>query len=81
MPIVWTATVAGGKAPVEYTFARYSYATGVWTTVQTYSWDNSYAWTPMPGDEGTYLLYVWVRRAGSTAAYEHYMFTPSFIIN
>ena len=81
MPIVWTANVAGGLAPLEYAFARWSYATSQWTLVQGYSWDNSWGWMPTPGEEGNYVLQVWVRRAGSTAPQDTYTTTPTFVVN
>ena len=81
MPIVWTAKVAGGLAPLEYAFARWNYATSQWTLVQGYSWDNSLGWMPTPGDEGSYVLQVLVRRAGSTAPDDTYTTTPTFVIN
>ena len=81
MPIVWTANVAGGLAPLEYAFARWSYATSLWTLVQGYSWDNSWGWMPTPGDEGNYVLQVWIRRAGSTAPQDTYTTTPTFVVN
>jgi hypothetical protein len=81
MPIVWTANVAGGLAPLEYAFARWSYATSSWTLVQGYSWDNSWGWMPTPGDEGNYVLQVWIRKAGSTAPQDTYTTTPTFVIN
>jgi hypothetical protein len=79
-PIVWTAKAAGGAPGLEYSFARYNPATQQWTVVQAYSWDPSYAWTPMPGEEGTYSLQVYVRRAGTTVAYEHTMSTGNFVV-
>jgi hypothetical protein len=80
MPIVWTAKTSGGGPGLEYTFARYNVGTQQWTTVQAYSWDNSFAWIPLPGDEGTYHLQVFVRRAGMTSAYEHTVSTGNFTI-
>jgi hypothetical protein len=79
-PIVWTAKAVGGAPGLEYPFARYNPATQQWTVVQAYSWDTSYAWTPMPGEEGTYSLQVYVRRAGTTGAYEHTVTTGNFTI-
>jgi hypothetical protein len=81
MPIIWTATAAGGGGPLEYLFARYNSATQQWTTVQAYSWDNTYGWVPQPGEEGTYLLSVFVRRTGSTLPYEQVAYSGSFIVN
>jgi N-acetylmuramoyl-L-alanine amidase len=79
-PIVWTAKATGGSPGLEYSFARYNTATQQWTVVQAYSWDSSYAWTPLAGDEGTYNLQVYVRRAGTTVAYEHTMPSGNFTI-
>ncbi len=81
MPIIWTVKASGGGAPLEYLFARYNAATQVWTTVQAYSWDNTYGWVPGPGDLGTYNLYAFVRRAGTTVPYEHVAYTGTFIVN
>jgi len=81
MPIVWSVKAAGGGAPLEYLFARYNAATQVWTTVQAYSWDNSYGWVPMANEKGTYLLAVFIRRTGSTLPYEQVAYSGSFIVN
>jgi hypothetical protein len=81
MPIAWTVKAAGGTAPLEYAYARWNSATLQYTLLQGYSWDSSYAWMPTPGDLGVYVLQVFVRRAGSTAAYDSYITTPSFVIN
>jgi hypothetical protein len=69
-PIKLTARTSGGPGALEYKFVRYSYATGAWTVMQEYGWDTSLDWTPTPGDAGSYGFQVWVRRAGSTAAYD-----------
>jgi hypothetical protein len=79
-PNVWTAKAVGGSPGLEYSFARYNPATQQWTVVQAYGWDSSYAWTPLPGEEGTYSLQVYVRRAGTTVAYEHTVSTGNFTI-
>jgi hypothetical protein len=81
MPLVWTATVAAGAPLSNTAFARWNSATQQWTLVQSYSWDNSYGWMPTPGEEGYYVLQVWVRRAGSTAPQDTYTTTPTFVIN
>jgi hypothetical protein len=81
MPMVWTATAAGGGVPLEYLFARYNYATQQWTTVQTYSWDNTYGWVATPNEKGgTYLMAVFVRRTGITQAYEQVAYSGTVII-
>jgi hypothetical protein len=80
MPIVWTAKPGGGQGPLEYEFLRFNVATQSWTIVQSYSWDNSYAWVPGPAEQGTYYLQVWVRRSGSTASLEGWGSSPIFSI-
>ena len=81
MPITWSVKAAGGGSPLEYLFARYNAATQQWTTVQAYSWDNSYGWVPMANEKGTYLLAVFIRRTGTTVAYEQVAYSGSFIVN
>jgi len=67
-PVTWTASASGGVTPYQYRFFLRNGATGVWTSVQGYgtspSWSSS---TLAPGD---YLMQVWARSAGSTAAWE-----------
>jgi hypothetical protein len=69
-PIAWAATTTGGDGLVEYKFWRFDAVRQVWTMVQDYSWNNTYRWVPQIGDEGAYSVQVWIRRAGSSAAYE-----------
>jgi large repetitive protein len=77
--ITWTVAASGGSAgPLEYQFWRMS--NGVWILVQTYGPLNSYTWTPTAADIGDHALQVWVRSAGSTAAYEAYRSTGTFSI-
>lgn len=80
MAMIWTATAAGGGSQLEYLFARYSYATQQWTTVQTYSWDNTFGWVPLPSEKGTYLLSVFVRRTGYPGAYEQVAYSGTVVI-
>jgi hypothetical protein len=68
IPVTFTATGTGGVAPLQYRFWLYDYGTTSWTLLQDYSPANQVMWTP-PG-AGTYGLQVWVRSAGSTAAWE-----------
>jgi hypothetical protein len=79
-PIVFTATAAGGGSPLEYLFARYNYATGQWTTVQTYGWDNTYGWVPTVADKGSFLMAVFVRRTGYPQAYEQVAYSGTIVI-
>lgn len=76
--ITWTAQARGGSAgPLEYQFWRFSPATD-WQIVQPYGPSNTFSWTPSWGQEGTQALQVWVRSAGSAAAYEGWMSTGLF---
>ena len=79
-PMMFTATAAGGGSPLEYLFARYSYATGQWTTVQTYGWDNTYGWVPTAAERGTWLVSVFVRRTGYPQAYEQVAYSGTVVI-
>ena len=74
--ITWTAITTGGVAPLEYEFSRYSFSTGIWTTVQLYSASNAYTWTPGPGEEGSYQIAVWARTVGSGVPYPAGTGTP-----
>ena len=67
-PVTWTASVAGPTASLEYAYYVYSRATGTWANARAYSTTNTFTWTPSAA--GTYLIQVWVRRVGTTAAYE-----------
>ncbi len=78
-PITWTASAAGGTAPLHYRFWRLRQGVG-WTMVQDYGPSDTFRWTPTSGEDGTYLLQVWVRSAGSTAAYEAWRGTDYFSV-
>jgi hypothetical protein len=69
-PLSVVARASGGPGNLEYRFLRYSLSTQSWTIVQEYSWDSSFAWVPGPLDRGLYTFQVWVRRSGSSAAFE-----------
>jgi hypothetical protein len=66
----WTASVSNPSAQVEYQFFVYSQATGTWAVARPYSTTASFTWTPAAA--GTYLVQVWARRIGSTAAYDQW---------
>jgi len=79
--ITWTPTIAGGDgSPVEYQFWRYSATTAQWTLVQPYSQTPTWTWTPGGSDAGRYWLQAWVRRQGSSSAYEAWSGTAAFDI-
>src|SRR5262249_35778689 len=74
--ITWTAHTAGGKAgPLQFRFVRFDQPTSSWKIVQDYSSSRTYQWTPTFADEGIHVLQVWVKNAGSTAAYDAYLGT------
>ena len=78
--VQWAALAAGGAQPFQYKFWRYSYATGSWTMVQDYTGSNLYIWNTQPSDAGDYAMQVWVRNAGSAAAYDAWFGTGQFTI-
>lgn len=80
-PVTWTTKASGGPGPLEYYFARLNNTTQAWTVAQSYGWDNTFAWVPLPGDQGSYTFQVWVRRAGSTAAWEAWTNSQVFQVN
>ena len=71
-PVAITARASGGPGRLEYKFYRFSSATNSWYLVQDYSWDNTFAWVPSTSERGSHTFQVWVRRAGTTAAYESF---------
>ena len=76
----WQVTATGGTAPLQYKFFRYRVETGTWTLAQDYSSSNSFSWTPGAGEQGTYIIQVWVRSNGSSATYEAWQNTNSFAV-
>lgn len=63
-----TVTVTGGKAPFSYRFL-YLYG-GVWYEGQAYGPSSTWTWTPTK--TGAYSMQVWVKSAGSAAAWDAY---------
>jgi len=66
--IAFTAGGIGGSGNYEYRF--WLKATGVWTTVQPYSTDNTWTWDTTGLTPGTYRVQVYVRNVGSNAKYD-----------
>jgi hypothetical protein len=79
-PINWTVTSSGGSGLLEYRFWIYDQARSIWTLVQDYSWDNSFGWVPESGDEGTYVVQVWVRRTGTGAQYDAWASSQPLVV-
>jgi hypothetical protein len=80
-PLSVLARASGGPGFLEYRFLMYNVMTQAWTIVQEYSWDNSFAWVPGPTDRGLYSFQVWVRRPGSSAAYEGFGLSQMVQVN
>jgi hypothetical protein len=79
--VTWTAVATRGTAgPLQYRFVRLNQATGVWSVVQEYSSSNKFTWITTSGDQGNYLLQMWVKSAGSSAQYEGWVSTGYFTI-
>ena len=74
-PITWSATATGGSPPVQFKFLLRDGA-GVWSVLQDYSPVSSVPWLPTP--EGDYVLQIWARSTGSTAAFEDWRGTEAF---
>jgi hypothetical protein len=78
--VTWTAKTRGGQVgPIEYQFWVYSEKKG-WTVGQPWGPSRNFVWTPAWGTEGQNALQVWVRNAGSTAAYDSWLGTGLFDI-
>lgn len=78
VPVTWGAAATGASS-LQYAFWVYSAATNTWTNTRAYSSTSSYIWTPPA--PGTYAVQVWVRRSGSTLAYEDYRSSGFFTVN
>ncbi|MFZ5893973.1 MAG: RCC1 domain-containing protein [Myxococcota bacterium] len=73
--VTWTGSANCQFANPEYQFWRQSTG-GVWSIVQAWSTSNTYNWDTTGFADGTYNWQVWVREAGSTAAWETYYGRP-----
>lgn len=78
MEVTLTATATGSQAGVEYQFWLYEAGSGTWTIVQPYGPSSIVRW--MPYAPGQYSAQVWVRRPGSTAAYEAWRASPTITV-
>ncbi len=78
--VTWSASATSGAGPVEYKFVLFREHAG-WSVAQDYGTAATFTWTPGWGDIGKAAVQVWVRTAGSTAAYEAWRGTDVFDIN
>jgi len=77
--VTWTATGSNSR-PVEYKFYVCRKGT-TWVLGRDWSSNNTFMWTPQPGDAGSpNYVQVWARAVGSTAAYDTYLGTSAFDI-
>jgi hypothetical protein len=74
---VWTAVASGGVGPLQYQFWLSEPGTG-WRVLQPWSSGSEVEWTPLVA--GSYNMQVWVRSAGSTADYDAWQGTGSFVV-
>lgn len=81
-PSTWTATATGGSGPLEYKFFLYDVTSRNWTVFRDWAGSNQ-AVLPALGVSGSgpHAVQVWVRSAGSTAAYEDWRSTEIFNIS
>jgi glucose/arabinose dehydrogenase len=77
VPMTWTAGVSGGAPPYTYQFWLYRAGLG-WSIARPYA--DSPTWTWTPGATGVHAIQVWVRSAGSTAAYDAWSGTGFFSV-
>jgi hypothetical protein len=68
-PVTWTAIANGGTSPYTYKFLVFDGAQ--WSVGR--DWGTSNAWTWTPAVTGFYSFQVWVRNAGSAAAYDAWL--------
>ena len=62
--VTFTATAAGGTAPVQYKW--WVYNGSQWALAQNWSTSSTFVWTPTAGTSA-YVVAVWARSANSTA--------------
>ena len=79
-PITWTATAIGGSGPLEYKFFLYSYNAKAWFVLRDWSPANHVTWTPTTAVSGQHALQAWVRTSGSSATFEDWAGTPTFVV-
>jgi N-acetylmuramoyl-L-alanine amidase len=76
--VTFTTTASGGVGPLQYQFWLQDPISG-YSIVREYSSTNTYTWTPLR--PGNYTMHIWVRSAGSTAAWQAVSSSGSFTVN
>jgi hypothetical protein len=79
-PLTFTAQGSGNPAGYEYKFWRYHVPTGTWAVIRDYRTSNTFQWVPTSRDQGGNFIQVWVRSAGSAAAYAAWMQTQTITV-
>ncbi len=78
--ITWTAAVTGGGVPpYRFRFVVYDSTTAVWSVLREYNSAASLTWAP--SHAASYVMQVWVRGTGSTAAYDAYYSSGAFTVS
>jgi hypothetical protein len=75
-PVVWSASVSGGTGPYTYRFVLWNGSS--WSVGQ--DWSAAATWTWTPSVAGSYSVQVWARNAGSSAAYDAWRSSGTFMV-
>ena len=78
--MIWTASASGGSGNYEYQFWLYNGTS--WSIAKPYGAtnDNTWTWNTTGLATGTYLVEVWARSTGSTAAWEVYSTDTPYVL-
>ncbi len=78
--ITWTAAVTGGGVPpYRFRFLVYDSTTAVWSVLREYNSAASLTWAP--SHVASYVMQVWVRGTGLTAAYDAFYESGAFTVS
>jgi hypothetical protein len=76
----WTAYASGGAGALEYKFLHFDVGANTWTILRDWSTNNQASWTPGTANSGWHSLQVWVRTVGSSAYWEDWRSSDSFLV-